>query len=100
MSKLIITIDKDKYGHAIDFSGESTATSRIRIYGNKAIVFWNNNGAVWEYEGIDIVSVLQTLTSTDSLGKTAWAIKRSAKKETNITSSYGVTTNTKENNNA
>jgi len=85
---------------SVTFSGESTAVVSIQLYDVKAIVHWANNNAVWEYRGYDLVETLRTLTNTESLGKTAWVIKRSADVAFNMAESHGVTTNTKENNNA
>jgi len=82
----------------ITITGESTAVTSIQLYDVKAIVCWANNNAVWEYREYDLVETLRTLTNTDSLGKTAWVIKRSAKVAFNITESHSVTE--KENNNA
>lgn len=75
----------------IVLTGESTAVSRIELYDVKAIVWWANSDAVWEYKSYDLVETLRTLTNTDSLGKTAWTIKRTAKVAFNTTESHRVT---------
>jgi len=84
---------------SVTFSGESTAVVSIQLYDVKAIVHWANNNAVWEYRGYDLVETLRTLTNTDSLGKTAWVIKRSADVAFNITEMSHMGQE-KENNNA
>lgn len=66
-------------------SGESDAVDRILFSQHGATVWWKKNGAVWTYYIKDPTGILRTFNTTQSLGKTAWYIKRHAQRETNIT---------------
>jgi hypothetical protein len=64
--------------------GESTAVERILINQYGATVWWKNNGAVWSYSGTNMAECLAVLRETDSMGKMAWQIKRTAKRSMDI----------------
>lgn len=70
-----------------DVTGDSDAAGRILFSQHGATVWWKKNGAVWTYYIKDPVGIMQTLNTTQSLGKTAWYIKRNALRATDITNS-------------
>lgn len=65
----------------VDTDDESSAVDRILINQFGATVWWKKNGAMWVYTGTVMKDCLAVLRSTNSMGKMAWHIKRTAKKE-------------------
>ena len=67
-----------------DDTDESSAVERILINQYGATIWWKNNGAVWSYSGTNMAECLGVLRATDSMGKMAWQIKRTARRAMDI----------------
>lgn len=80
-----IDIEGSVVFYDITDDGTSSSVNRILINQYGATIWWKNNGAVWAYYGTIMNDCIGVLRSTDSMGKMAWHIKRTAKRETNIT---------------
>ena len=85
-----INIDIEIEGQVVfyDLTGDSDAVDRILINQYGATIWYRKNGAVWSYYGTDMAECLTVMRTTDSLGKVAWHIKRTAKKATDITKHF------------
>jgi len=82
-----IHIDIEVEGSVVfyDMTGDSEAVTRILLNQFGATIWYRKNDAVWSYYGTVMQDCLRVLRETDSLGKLAWHIKRTAKRATNIT---------------